>query len=725
MKSRNLRNKKSSAQAMVEFAIALPVLLMLLYGILETGRFLFLYSTVVTASRQAVRYGIATGTGTGSVPRYQDCDGIRQVANNAGYLGAFDTITLQNDDGPGTGATTYCAGSTDNSFTPSSNNSDRLVVTVTEQFTPLVPNFVPFVTRDITATSARTILVSIVIAVTAPPSGLGGSGTGELSLTVSASPTTYDTLGEVKTYTYLISNTSTTDDIDTPIVISGNIGSASCTGEPAVLTPGATFQCSGSYQITQADLDLGSVTNTATATADGLSDSDDETVTALQSPALSLTKVSDITASAIPNTVITYTYTLTNSGNVTLSPAYGISDNKINQNDITCPASGDVAPGSSVICTGTYTIKNPDINAGTIVNVATATAQFGAQTVTSNSATVTVYTPALYLTVSASPSTVNTVGQVITYTYNLKNNTNGNLRSPYTVTDSRSSNESCPAGPATLPAGGSVNCSGTYTVIQADLDAGVPLSSTISATARKGTGSGTETSNTVTYNVAVTQNPGLSLAVSANPTTATTLGDVVSYTYTLTNTGNVTLTTPSITDDKVSNATCTDSSPLVPGATRNCTGTRTISQADLDHGSVINQATASATLGATTVTSNLASVTVTTYVGARLTLVITSNPPTAVGAGQILTFTYTLKNTGNVPLTSPYSVTSDIAGSGDCSAASGTIPVGGSVACIDFYTTTPADVTNGSVTNLATATAMDGATTVTSNNASVTVNVTP
>ena len=46
---------------MVEFAIALPVLLLLLYGILEAGRLLFVYSTVVTASRQAARYGATTG----------------------------------------------------------------------------------------------------------------------------------------------------------------------------------------------------------------------------------------------------------------------------------------------------------------------------------------------------------------------------------------------------------------------------------------------------------------------------------------------------------------------------------------------------------------------------------------------------------------------------------------------------------------------------------------
>src|SRR5574341_1938186 len=90
MKPRELTPRKSKAQAMVEFAIALPLLMLLLYGLIEAGRLLFLYSTVVTASRQAVRYGSATGEGTGSIPRYLDCAGMRSAAQRVGYLGPFD-----------------------------------------------------------------------------------------------------------------------------------------------------------------------------------------------------------------------------------------------------------------------------------------------------------------------------------------------------------------------------------------------------------------------------------------------------------------------------------------------------------------------------------------------------------------------------------------------------------------------------------------------------------
>src|SRR6266496_3338766 len=97
--------KRNSAQAMVEFAIALPILLLLLYGLLETGRLLFIYSTVVTASRQAVRYGSATGDGINpGVPRYLDCSGISVAANRVDYLNAFSEyhVSIAWDTGSGT-----------------------------------------------------------------------------------------------------------------------------------------------------------------------------------------------------------------------------------------------------------------------------------------------------------------------------------------------------------------------------------------------------------------------------------------------------------------------------------------------------------------------------------------------------------------------------------------------------------------------------------------------
>jgi len=163
---------KTKAQAMVEFAIALPVLLVLLYGIVEVGRFLFMYSTVVTASRQASRYGTATGQGLTTLPRYNDCQGIRDAANKAGYLGKFDTIEIEYDGGPGQPLSSgYCSGAnpTDSSLTSTmlQDNKHRIVVKVTTQFNLLVP-LVPLRSRPITATSARTIIERVAVVIDTP-----------------------------------------------------------------------------------------------------------------------------------------------------------------------------------------------------------------------------------------------------------------------------------------------------------------------------------------------------------------------------------------------------------------------------------------------------------------------------------------------------------------------------------------------------------------------------
>ena len=77
-------NRETRAQAMVEFAIVLPILLVLLFGIIEVGRIIFIFSSVANASRQAARYGAASGQ-INNVTYYQDCDGIREIHHRRSF----------------------------------------------------------------------------------------------------------------------------------------------------------------------------------------------------------------------------------------------------------------------------------------------------------------------------------------------------------------------------------------------------------------------------------------------------------------------------------------------------------------------------------------------------------------------------------------------------------------------------------------------------------------
>ncbi len=156
-----MKRKGTNAQAMVEFALILPVLLMLVMGILEMGRLLTAYTGVVTASREAARYGATTGTNAAGVPKAQDCEGIRDAAKRTSILADLqdEDITIQYDSGPGTGIIATCSG-TVSSFTP--QTGDRIVVTVQyhyESIAPLVPTF----SFDIVSSSARTYVGAISI----------------------------------------------------------------------------------------------------------------------------------------------------------------------------------------------------------------------------------------------------------------------------------------------------------------------------------------------------------------------------------------------------------------------------------------------------------------------------------------------------------------------------------------------------------------------------------
>jgi len=231
-------NYKGKAQAMVEFAIALPLLLLLLYGLLETGRLLFIYASVTNATRQAVRYGSASGISPNGVPRYQDCQGIKDAANAGDFLNAFDDsdITITYDTGPSTSNYDTCNGSTDTGVHPASG--DRVKVVINADYTSLVPNIVPFLSRTtangnpIQGESARTLIGSIDIVVTLTPaptdtptltptstSTLGAGMTP--SLTATSTPTLQFTYTPSTTPTITLTPTKTNTPTITPTAVSG------------------------------------------------------------------------------------------------------------------------------------------------------------------------------------------------------------------------------------------------------------------------------------------------------------------------------------------------------------------------------------------------------------------------------------------------------------------------------------------------------------------------
>ncbi len=162
--------QKENAQGMVEFALVLPLLLLLIFGIIEFGRLLFVYSAVFSASRNAVRYGSAAGDIGDSTPHYLDCAGIQAAADRTGNLVSIQPVVIRYDHG--SSATRYA-----NVCPPGQEVSlgDRIEVEVTANYQPIVPivNIPAFTIRSRTA---RTIMKDIAIQGT-PPSPTGGQPT--------------------------------------------------------------------------------------------------------------------------------------------------------------------------------------------------------------------------------------------------------------------------------------------------------------------------------------------------------------------------------------------------------------------------------------------------------------------------------------------------------------------------------------------------------------------
>lgn len=152
---------------MVEFALALPIVLLIVFGIIEFGYMLFVWSSVNTASRNAARYGIAVGEVGGEL-RYYDCDGIIDAGLDPGrYAGILASeFTISYDSGPDSSSPLYadCAtlaaegGDDDIVF------GDRINVTVAHEYRPLV-SFMGLDVGPFTMTSrtSRTIVKQTTI----------------------------------------------------------------------------------------------------------------------------------------------------------------------------------------------------------------------------------------------------------------------------------------------------------------------------------------------------------------------------------------------------------------------------------------------------------------------------------------------------------------------------------------------------------------------------------
>jgi uncharacterized repeat protein (TIGR01451 family) len=311
-----------------------------------------------------------------------------------------------------------------------------------------------------------------------------------------------------------------------------------------------------------------------------------------QNPALSITKDATETSYNAVGQTIHYNIVATNTGNTTLA-AVTITDANATLGTCT-PANGSsLAPGGTITCPATHVVTQADIDAGSYLNTACVDDGAGGATQVCDDATVpSLQNPHLAITKVAGAGTYNAVGQTITWTVVATNDGNVSLHNVL-VTDANASLSGCaPSNPADLVPGGTITCTASHTITQADVDAGHYLNT---ACANDGPGGAAEVCADSDVNIG--QNPSLAVDKTSTTTLITAVGQVVPYSYVVTNTGNVTLTGVTLADDKVpaANITCNPAQPatLAPNGTMTCTGSHTVTQAEFDAGgNLTNIATA-------------------------------------------------------------------------------------------------------------------------------------
>lgn len=198
------------------------------------------------------------------------------------------------------------------------------------------------------------------------------------------------------------------------------------------------------------------------------------------------------------------------------------------------------------------------------------------------------------------------------------------------------------------------------------------------------------------------------ISLSKDPSTDwfSASGQTITYTFVITNTGNQPLGPGQfeVTDDKIDGGVAfdcgADEVSLDPSDTVSCTRNYVTTADDVTAGEVVNTAFASLV--------ELDSATVSATVDYADLLIAKSASPTSVtAAGQTVTYTYTLTNNADEALgPDQFTVTDDKINSGtafNCGPAATTLAVAGTVSCTAAYTVTAADITAGSIVNLASA----------------------
>ena len=427
-------------------------------------------------------------------------------------------------------------------------------------------------------------------------------------------------VGETISYSFTVTNDGNVT--LTNVTLADTVGGVTISGGPiASLAVGASDSTTftGSYVLTQVDVDAGSFFNTATATGEctaagcPVTDPDDHTETLPQDPSILLAKTGSFQdesgdSFAQVGETISYSFTVTNDGNVTLTNvtlADTVGGVTISGGPI---ASLAVGASDSTTFTGSYVLTQVDVDAGSFFNTATATGECtaaGCPVTDPDDHTETLpQDPSILLAKTGSfqdesGDSFAQVGETISYSFTVTNDGNVTLTN-VTLADTVGG-VTISGGPiASLAVGASdsTTFTGSYVLTQVDVDAG-SFFNTATATGEC-TAAGCPVTDPDDHTETLPQDPSILLAKTGSfqdesGDSFAQVGETISYSFTVTNDGNVTLTNVTLADT-VGGVTISGGpiASLAVGASDSTTftGSYVLTQVDVDAGSFFNTATA-------------------------------------------------------------------------------------------------------------------------------------
>lgn len=551
--------------------------------------------------------------------------------------------------------------------------------------------------------------------------------------------------GETVVYVFEVENSGNiaVDDvtIDDPMLSDASVEVTPAATDLAVGAT-ATFT-SQAYEVTQADVDAGSITNTAVATgsaASGPVSSEESSAvvpTPDRDPALSIDKTSRFVDDggtegvADLGDVLEYEFTVVNEGNVTVAEV-SVDDPRV---ETITPGPVTLAPGQEQVFTSSYTVTQDDVNRGQVYNVATATgtSPLGPLVSAPDENRVAGPDPAPRVTIEKSAELTTDEGQpahadrddVITYTFTVRNDGPGTAYDVAVLDELEGLSALVPASVAVLEPGEEQVFTATYVVTQSDVDRGEIFNQATGRYTPPDTdpddGLDPEPLQTPPSELvrvpAAEAEPALEVIKDAtlddaNGNEAADVGETIAYTFEVENTGNRTLEKVAVQDARVEGIT-PQSVVLAPGDSQTFTAEPyTVTQADVDAGGVRNVATATGSVpNGPEVTSPPARHEATVVAAApalvleKLADLEDGNGNGTADEGESIVYSFDLTNSGNVTL---HDVTVQDERIADLLPdAVGQLAPGVTVrVTAEPYEVTESDVASGEIVNVASATAV-------------------